>query len=145
MDYERGLEQLKEYLRGKTLEPEFQVYEARLRENLHREQLYGSNEQIRSDRSQIIDQLNRLARQVDTDFNDLCLNLQTPPSNPKQTKDEYNNTKREQATPAPPPQLSQLKLKSIQQITQLDRKGSEVTALAFSPDNQFLVSGDKRG
>jgi len=145
MDYEQGLEQLKPLLRGTGREHDFQIYEARLKENLYREQLHGTTEQIRSDRSQIIAQLNRLARQVGTDFNDLCLSLQTPPSNLEQTRDEHNDSKREQTAPYPPPQLPQLKLKGIQQITQLDREGSGVTALAFSPDNQFLVSGDKRG
>jgi tetratricopeptide (TPR) repeat protein len=80
MYYERGLEQLKQLLQGTAWEQEFQVYEARLRENLRREQLYGANEQHRADRAQIIDQLNRLARQVGTNFNDLCLNLQNFPS-----------------------------------------------------------------
>jgi CRISPR-associated Csx14 family protein len=76
MDYERGLEQLKQYLRCTAWEHEFQVYEARLRENLDRERLYGTNEQYRSDRAWIIDQLNRLAERVNTNFNELCLNRQ---------------------------------------------------------------------
>jgi tetratricopeptide (TPR) repeat protein len=79
IDYEQGLEQLKQYLRGTAWEHEFSVYEARLRENLDREQRYGTNEQIRADRAPIIDQLNRLAMQVNTTFNDLCLNRQTLP------------------------------------------------------------------
>ena len=82
MDYEQGLEQLKQRLQGTTWEPEFLVYEQRLRENLHNERLYGSNEQIRSDRARIIDQLNRLARQININFNNLCLNHQTLPSVP---------------------------------------------------------------
>lgn len=77
MDYEQGLEQLKQRLHSTTWEQEFQVYELRLRDNLHREQLYGSNEQIRSDRAQIVDQLNRLARRANTNFNGLCLKPQT--------------------------------------------------------------------
>ena len=72
MDYERGLERLKQLLRGTAYEQEFLVHELRLRENLRSERLYGTNEQIRSDRAQIIDQLNRLAQQVNTNFNDLC-------------------------------------------------------------------------
>lgn len=78
MDYEQGLKQLKQLLNGTTWEQEFLVYELRLRENLYSEQLYGSNEQIRSDRARIIDQLNRLAQRVNTSFNDLCLKLNIP-------------------------------------------------------------------
>jgi hypothetical protein len=37
MDYERGLEQLKQYLKGTDYEQEFFIYEARLRENLDQE------------------------------------------------------------------------------------------------------------
>ena len=96
MDYERGLEQLKQLVYS-TNQPndflvnDFLVYEQRLRENLRDEQRYGTNEQIRSIRSQIIDQLNRLARQAgNTSFNDLCmagniLNLQMPPKQPANT------------------------------------------------------------
>jgi hypothetical protein len=85
MDYEQGLAQLKQLLRGTTLEAEFLIYEARLRENLREERLYGSNEQRRSERGPIIYELNRLAKHVNTSFNDLCLigngpNLQTPPN-----------------------------------------------------------------
>jgi hypothetical protein len=80
MDYERGLEQLKRRLRGTNWEQEFLIYELRLRENLHREQRYGSNEQIRSDRAQIVDQLNCLARRISINFNDLCLNFRISPS-----------------------------------------------------------------
>jgi hypothetical protein len=76
MDYERGLAQLKQRLHNTTWEQEFLVYESRLRDNLHRERLYGSNEQIRSDRAQVVYLLNRLARQININFNDLCLNPQ---------------------------------------------------------------------
>jgi hypothetical protein len=84
MDYERGLEQLKQLLRGTAWEQEFQLYEFRLRENLRKERLYGANPQNTADRGPIIYELNRLAGQVDTSFNDLCLagnilSLQTPP------------------------------------------------------------------
>jgi hypothetical protein len=74
VDYERGLAQLKQLLSDTAWEQEFLVYEARLRENLDQEHRYGTNEQIRSERSQIVDQLNRLAKRVNTTFNDLCLN-----------------------------------------------------------------------
>src|SRR5690348_13512326 len=82
MDYEQGLTELEKLLRDTTLENDFLTYEARLRENLHKEQLYGSTEQTRANSAQIIDQLNRLAKNVGTSFNALCrpgnnLKLQT--------------------------------------------------------------------
>jgi hypothetical protein len=73
MDYERGLEQLKQYLRGTAWEQEFRVYEARLRENLEDERKFGSSGQKKAERVQIIDQLNHLAQRVNVSFNDLCL------------------------------------------------------------------------
>src|SRR5947209_87837 len=84
IDYERGLAQLKQLLRGTAWEQEFQIYEFRLRENLRKEQLFGTNAQNTSDRGPIIYELNRLAAQKGTSFNDLCLlsnipNLQAPP------------------------------------------------------------------
>jgi TIR domain len=90
MDYERGLAQLKQLLRGTTWEHEFQVYEARLRENLADDRLFGSTPQTQADRNRITRELNRLAAHVNTSFNDLCqpgntLNLQTPPNFPRTT------------------------------------------------------------
>jgi hypothetical protein len=87
MDYERGLAQLKQLLRGRLdLQQEFQTLEFRLIDNLHTEHLYGTTEQLRADRARVIDQLNRLAKQAGTNFNDLCRptsssnpNFQTPP------------------------------------------------------------------
>jgi hypothetical protein len=51
---------------------EFNVLEARLRENRSGERLYGASEQSRRERAQVIDALNRLALDVlGTSFNDL--------------------------------------------------------------------------
>jgi hypothetical protein len=84
MNYEQGLERLKQLLPDNTdLYDEFLAYEQQLQDILHSERVYGSNEQKRSERAQIIAQLNRLARQVGPkSFNDLCRpenisNLQT--------------------------------------------------------------------
>ncbi len=74
MDYEKGLDQLKEYARDKSWLQELRIYESRLRENLHSEKLYGTSEQVRSDRARIVAQLNHLAHeQLGISFNDLCL------------------------------------------------------------------------
>ncbi len=73
MDYERGLEQLIEQARGTDWFGECALYEARLRDNLHEERRYGSTEQTRASRAQIIDQLNQLTyKQLNRSFVDLC-------------------------------------------------------------------------
>ncbi len=79
MDFEQGLDRFKQYARGKDWYDDFTLYEARLRENLHAESLFGTNEQLRSDRARIISQLNQLAlEKLGMDFNDLCLNTVRP-------------------------------------------------------------------
>jgi len=72
MDYELGLRTLKPRLPGEALDV-FNVYEARLLENLRRERLYGSTETTRAERATIVDGLNQLAQaHVGTSFNALC-------------------------------------------------------------------------
>lgn len=72
VNYERGLEVLKARLEQTNRYDEFNVLEARLRENLSGERLYGASEQSRRERAQVIDALNRLALDVlGTSFNDL--------------------------------------------------------------------------
>lgn len=73
MNYERGLEQLKRLLSGTAGYQEILVYEARLRENLEAERLYTADQQTRSERMRIVEQLNRLAHEyLDISFNELC-------------------------------------------------------------------------
>jgi hypothetical protein len=89
MDYEKGLEQLKRFARSTGWYQEALVYEARLRENLQDERRYGTSEQARATRAQIVDQLNRLASEhLGMSFNDLCLGRvqqqsHTPASQPE--------------------------------------------------------------
>jgi hypothetical protein len=72
VNYERGLEILKARLERTGRYDEFNVLEARLRENLRDERTYGASEQSRRERAQVIDALNRLALDVlGTSFNDL--------------------------------------------------------------------------
>jgi len=81
MNYERGLEQLKNALSADDAEARvtFATLEARLRENLDDERTYGSNETIRSERNRIVQELNRLAlRHLGVSFNDLCLPAELP-------------------------------------------------------------------
>lgn len=74
MNYERGLEQLKQRAKDTDWFREFALYEARLRENLSAERRYGTTEQVRADRARIVDQLNRLSlMHLHSSFVDLCL------------------------------------------------------------------------
>lgn len=77
MDYVRGLQTLRSCLPTEKM-GEFQVYEARLLENLESERLYGSTETLRSERYVIISRLNELAHHYcDSSFNDMCYALRT--------------------------------------------------------------------
>jgi TIR domain len=85
MDYEKGLERLKQSAKDTDWCNDFTLYEARLRENLNTGKRYGSTEQLRSDRAQIIHQLNQLAnKRLGTSFNDLCL-IDTQHTTPDQS------------------------------------------------------------
>jgi hypothetical protein len=88
MDYEQGLERLKQLLHGTAWEPEFLTYEARLRENLADNQQFGPAPQTQADRARIVNELNRLASQVGTNFNHLCLNSLSESIQPDQTEHE---------------------------------------------------------
>ncbi|HLG66135.1 MAG TPA: toll/interleukin-1 receptor domain-containing protein [Ktedonosporobacter sp.] len=81
MNYEQGLARLKQQAKGTDWIGEFALYEARLRENLSIERRYGTTEQVRADRAQIVDQLNRLSlTYLHMSFVALCLgsNRHTP-------------------------------------------------------------------
>jgi hypothetical protein len=74
VNYEQGLDRLKQQVNASSWSSEFALYEARLRENLNVERLYGTNEQCRSDRARIVAHLNSLTYQhFGTSFNELCL------------------------------------------------------------------------
>jgi hypothetical protein len=74
LDHERGLDALGAQLERTSRYVQFSTLEARLRENLDDERLYGTTETIRSERARIVNSLNRLALEVlDLSFNDLAL------------------------------------------------------------------------
>ena len=74
LDYERGLDLLRAQLEQTNRYVEFTTLEARLRENLKDEHLFGSNETTRAERARIIKSLNKLALDVlKLSFNDLAL------------------------------------------------------------------------
>jgi hypothetical protein len=74
MDYERALEQLIRQARGTSWFNDCTLYEARLRGNLDEERRYGITDQTRSNKAQIIEQLNRLAYEhLKVSFVDLCM------------------------------------------------------------------------
>jgi hypothetical protein len=77
LDYELGLDVLKQYAEGADWSEEYDLYEARLRENLRDERRYGSTQQSRRDRARIVEDLNILARDhLGISFNDLCMGSQ---------------------------------------------------------------------
>lgn len=76
MNYEQGLMILRKLSNGTDWFADALLYEARLLENLQQERLYGTSEQYRTTRAQIVDQLNRLTyKHLGISFNDLCQGL----------------------------------------------------------------------
>jgi nucleoside phosphorylase len=76
MNFEQGLAALRRYAESTDWYSDFTLYEARLRENLDLEKRFGTNEQTRTNRAQIVDQLNHLAYDhLGISFNDLCQDL----------------------------------------------------------------------
>jgi len=81
MNYERGLEQLRSALSNGDTEAQITLatLEARLQSVLSDERLHGSTETTRSERSRIMQELNRLALQhLGESFTDLCLPPEPP-------------------------------------------------------------------
>ena len=80
MDYERGLDALKQLAEGADWHQDFTVQEAPLLENLRDERRYGPSEQTRRDRTRLVDRLNALALDhLGISFNDLCMGKPPPP------------------------------------------------------------------
>jgi hypothetical protein len=74
MDYDRGLEHLRAQLEQTNRYEEFTTLEARLRENLHDEHLFGTNESSRTDRARVVTSLNKLTTEtLGLSFNELAL------------------------------------------------------------------------
>ena len=72
MDYELGLNRLKELAEKTDGYLEFNTYEAQLLENLENLK-HGDNGELKSNRSKIVERLNKLAnKKLGTTFNDLC-------------------------------------------------------------------------
>jgi TIR domain len=91
MNYKQGLANLRKLAESQDWFSEFLLFEARLLENLQDERLYGSSEQYRNVRNQIVDQLNRLAyTHLKITFNDLCLGIVPPISDGSLTSSSKN-------------------------------------------------------
>jgi WD40 repeat protein len=140
MNYEQGLEQLKQRLHGTTMEQDFLVYEARLRENLHNERLYGTREQYLSERAQIIDQLNRLAQQVNVSFNDLCLTGKILPSTLSSATPNKHNSSQTAHNSA-----RSLTVAPNATILTYDIHADFVRTVAWSPDGERIASASGDG
>lgn len=73
MNYRKGLITIKKLIVNTEAQEKFLVLESSLLENLENEDLFGTSQQIRSDRARIVLQLNRLAMDnFEVSFNDLC-------------------------------------------------------------------------
>jgi hypothetical protein len=73
LDYRRGLELLRYQVERTSSFQRFDL-EARLLENLEAEEQFGSNENLRSQRAEVVQRLNELALEaLGVSFNDLCL------------------------------------------------------------------------
>lgn len=122
--YETGLTQFLQRLDPtQTQYQEALVYQQRLTENLERSRRYGDNEINRTERAQVIEQLNRLAAtMLGVSFNDLC---QTSLSSPDRDASEQLTQKNL------PPSPSAATLLATAMKADLERIGiaSQVTVL----------------
>lgn len=84
MDFEHGLELLKDIAKGAGWYQEVLPYEAALRGYLQDERLYGPAPQTHQDLLRVVGQLNRLCMEhLEASFNDLCLGIVlSPPASP---------------------------------------------------------------
>jgi hypothetical protein len=83
MDYERGLELLKEQARASDWYQNVLPYESRLLEIVQDEQLYGLAPQTSQEKQRVVNQLNRLCLQhLPVSFNDLCRGITPVPTAP---------------------------------------------------------------
>ncbi len=74
MEYRRGLELLRFQVERTSWYERFLGYEARLLENLAAEEEFGSSDNLRSQRAEVVLRLNHLALEtLGLSFNDLCL------------------------------------------------------------------------
>lgn len=79
MNYEHGLELLREIAKRDGWYQEFLPYETALLENLQDEQIYGQDSSTKQARMRVVHQINLLClRRLNTSFNDLCRGI--PPS-----------------------------------------------------------------
>ena len=93
MDFERGLDALKQIAKGAPWYGDFTLQEARLRENLAQARRYGDHQTLKAERAQIVEQLNTLAlTHLNISFTDLCLGQAPPPKPPTETKGDGEPT-----------------------------------------------------
>ena len=76
LDYEAALEKLRQLTKNTAWHAQFDILALELQENLDKERLFGSTEQSRHDRYQLIYRINQLAsiHQLNLNFNDLRTN-----------------------------------------------------------------------
>ncbi len=148
MDYDRGLRALQERLAGAELDArtEAATLEARLRDNLQRERRYGGSEGLRSERSEIVDALNRLAlERLGTSFNALCMQGE-PPAPPPQPPAPVPREPTQAAPPPPHPVRFQVQLTRRGarrlEVRALDTPAGQPRArgrLPYTPEELYVV------
>ena len=124
MDYKRGFQALKGYLAGADaeLQSELAALEDRFWKNERAERVFGSSENTRNERAQIIFSLNELAlKHCDVSFNDLWQGAQpTSPVQPRPTV--------EPESPPPPPGRERAQVRFKLQLARLVGLEFEVRA-----------------
>jgi len=125
MDYERGFHALKECLAGADaeLQSELATLEERFWKNERAERIFGSSENTRNERAQIIFSLNELAlKHCGVSFNNLCQGTQPTQSvQPRPTV--------EPESPPPPPRRERAQVRFKLQIARLADLEFEVRAI----------------
>lgn len=134
--YEKGLSRLLEQLGEEHPNyAEALTLQSRLLENVAQAQQYGDTETRRAERAQIVDVLNRLAREaIGKSFNDLCDPLKF--ISPAQDDTE---------TPSQSPLVSQLPGKSYRELVGRDALVGDVMAALRDPAGKWIVAVDGMG
>src|SRR5437660_53359 len=101
LNYQKALEAFKQLAKDTDWYAEFSTLAVALQENLHKEMLFGSTEQSRRDRYELIHRLDTLAsiHQVPVTFSDLCMNSSLSTS--QQIEDTSTTKQEKESLPLP--------------------------------------------
>lgn len=101
LNYQKALEAFKQLAKDTDWYAEFSTLAVALQENLHKEMLFGSTEQARRDRYELIHRLDTLAsiHKLPVIFSELCMNPSF--SNAQQTEDTSTAKQEKESLPLP--------------------------------------------